>query len=580
MDLRYYQQDAITACWEWIRTNDGNPCIVIPTGGGKSLVMASLARQVVEWKSRCLILAHVKELVEQNAAEINSLDPSLDVGIYSAGLNSRQHRSDIVSAGIQSVYGKSHLFQDVPDIVLVDECHLINPAGIGRYREFLSELRSMNPNLRTIGLTATPYRTGTGSVVGDDCLLDDVCYEVGVSELITAGFLSNLISKTVKPCDTSSLPIRRGEFVSDAAEELMMASVESAVSEMLRMTADRRSVLVFAQSLRHCWAIEALLQDAQQTTAVVTGKTVSGDRSDLIEDFKLGRLKYLINCNVLTTGFNARGVDCVALMRPTVSPGLYYQMVGRGFRLSPETKKQNCLILDYGGNIKRHGPVDSLIVPQGKSSSNKPSEPITKTCTECKSEIYISAGICPDCGHVFPAKQPKSSAINSSAADDAILSDQVEAETYPVQEVLYSEHKKKGSGPDTPKTLRVDYICGLGKAYSEWICVEHDGYAGTKARKWWDARTSAVMPSSAARAAEIAKKVLPQPVEIAVRPEGRFSRIEGYEFGDIELPLVVKQDWIAELETSVERQPGDEEDDPFFDDMEPSKMFEGEELPF
>lgn len=552
MQLRYYQSDAVNACWDWIKTKEGNPCIVIPTGGGKSLVMATIAKQVVEWGSRCLILAHVKELVDQNAEELNQLAPSVDVGIYSAGLKERNNTAQVVSAGIQSVYKKAdELFaEDVPPIVMVDECHLISPDGDGMYQTFLSDLKSMNPDLRVIGLTATPYRTGQGMVVGEGKFLDEICYEVGVAELISAGYLSSLKSKTVQQLNTDSLHIRRGEFVSDEAEALMMAHVESAVGEMLTLTTSRQSVLLFGQSLKHCWAICDLLDSAGVPHAMVDGSTGASARSELLDSFKSGELKYLVNCNVLTTGFNARGVDCVALMRPTVSPGLYYQMVGRGFRLSPETKKENCLVLDYGNNIKRHGPVDALRVPV-ESKSKVDAEPITKTCPECKAEIWIAAGICPDCGYEFTPDTPP--AHEGAASSEAILSEQQKPDEYTVHSVEYSIHEKRNAAADAPKSMRVDYLCGYGKAFSEWICVEHEGFARQKAKKWWQQRITAECPNDAEKAVAVAQEYMPSPETISVIKDGRFERVTEWDFGETHLPAQV----IVNADDLV-RQPGED----------------------
>lgn len=180
-------------------------------------------------------------------------------------------------------------------------------------------------------------------------------------------------------------------------------------------------------------------------------------------------LKYLVNVNVLTTGFDAPNVDCVVLLRPTASPGLYYQMVGRGFRLHPD--KHDCLVLDFGGNIIRHGPVDSIQVTE--RSGNGGDAP-AKECPECQAVIHAAYAVCPDCGFEFPP--PKRNKHETRASSEGILSGEVTDEEFDVQDVSYSVHIKRDAAPDTPKTMRVDYRLGLNHWQSEWVCIEHSGY--------------------------------------------------------------------------------------------------------
>ena len=155
---RPYQSEAVEAVYEHLRTKDNNPCVVLPTGTGKSLVLAQIAKDSVEkWNGRVLILAHVKELLEQNADKIRKLCPELKIGIYSAGLRSRDTTEQVIVAGIQSVYNKACEL-DAFDLVIVDEAHLISNEGDGMYRTFLADMKVINPHVRVIGLTATPFR--------------------------------------------------------------------------------------------------------------------------------------------------------------------------------------------------------------------------------------------------------------------------------------------------------------------------------------------------------------------------------------------------------------------------------------
>lgn len=216
IELRPYQQEAVAAIYRHLRERDDNPCVVIPTGGGKTPVMATVCRDAVgRWGGRVLILAHVKELLEQALDKIHVVAPEMwmKTGIYSAGLKSRDTEHPIIIAGIQSVYRRACEL-DAFDLVIIDEAHMIPPDGDGMYRTFLDDARKVNPNLRVIGLTATPFRMKSGMICEPGNVLNEVCYEIGVKELIVQGYLCPLITKgCAQPLDTSGLHVRAGEFV-------------------------------------------------------------------------------------------------------------------------------------------------------------------------------------------------------------------------------------------------------------------------------------------------------------------------------------------------------------------------------
>jgi DNA repair protein RadD len=404
--LRPYQREAVEAVYEHLRTRDDNPCVVIPTAGGKTPVMAAICRDAVaRWDGRVLILAHVKELLEQAVDKLHALAHDLwhRIGVYSAGLERRDRDHPIIVAGIQSVYRRAKELGRF-DLVLIDEAHMVPPDGEGMYRMFLADAKTINPNVRLIGLTATPFRMTTGTICAPENLLNKVCYEVSVRELIVQGYLCPLVAKgTREDLDTSGLHVRAGEFVADEVEALMdqAARVEAACAEIVEQTRERKSVLVFASGVQHARHVAEKLARMGGQVATVFGETPSDERARTIADFRAGRLKFLVNVGVLTHGFDAPNIDCVALLRPTNSPGLYYQCCGRGFRLHPG--KANCLILDYGGNVLRHGPVDDLRIKEpGKGTGVAPA----KKCPECLALIAAGYATCPQCGYAFPPPEP------------------------------------------------------------------------------------------------------------------------------------------------------------------------------
>jgi len=530
--LRPYQHEAVAAVYDHLRSRDDHPCVVIPTAGGKTPVMASICRDAVQkWDGRVLILAHVKELLEQAVDKLHVMAPDLwmQIGVYSAGLKSRDTDHPIIVAGIQSVYKRAAEL-DRFDLILIDESHLLPPDGEGMYRTFLSEAKVVNPNVRLVGLTATPYRMSTGMICGLDNLLNHVCYEVGVRELIVQGYLCPLKSKAGRrKADTSSLHLRGGEFIAGEVEALMDADdlVRSACHEIVDHTRDRHAVLIFASGVQHAQHVQRVLGEYGQECGFVCGETLPFERAETLGRFKDGKLKYLVNVNVLTTGFDAPNIDCVALLRPTNSPGLYYQMVGRGFRL--HLSKENCLVLDFGGNILRHGPVDAIqITEPSKGDGEAPA----KECPECQAVIHAAYAVCPECGHEFPP--PEREQHDRQASTEGILSGEVTETEYDVEDVVYSVHHKRGADEDHPRTLRVEYEVGWNHWQSEWVCFEHTGYARGKAEAWWRERSGESVPDTADEAVDIANAGgLASTRVITVRSVvgEKYDRIVGYQLG-------------------------------------------------
>jgi len=536
--LRPYQRAAVEAVYEHLRTRDDNPCVVIPTGGGKTPVMATICRDAVSrWDGRVLILAHVKELLEQAVDKLHTMAPDLwnRIGVYSAGLKSRDTEHPIIVAGIQSVYKRACELGPF-DLIVVDEAHLIPPSGEGphegMYQQFLAEAKVVNPRVRIIGLTATPFRMSTGTICAPDNLLNHVCYEVGVKELIAQGYLCPLRSKAGRhKADTSGLHIRGGEFIAGEVEALMddEALVRSACHEIVEQTAERRSVLIFAAGVQHALHVQRVLGQMGCECGFVCGDTLPYERAEMLRRFKDDQLKYLVNVNVLTTGFDAPNIDCVALLRPTLSPGLYYQMVGRGFRLHPS--KADCLVLDFGGNVLRHGPVDDLHIKQPGSGEG---EAPAKECPECQAVIHAAYATCPECRHAFPP--PQRERHDEQASTAGVLTGEVTETVYEVLDEAYSVHIKRGADPDHPRTIRINYRIGFNDRRSEWVCPEHTGYARGKFESWWRARSNEPIPSTAQEAVDLCERGgVAETKAITVRSVAGepYDRIVAHELGSI-----------------------------------------------
>lgn len=542
--LRPYQQESVDAVYKYLRLRNDNPCIVLPTGTGKSHVIAQIVSDAVQqWHGRVLILSHVKELLEQNAEKILIHAPGIPVGIYSAGLKRRDTDEPVIVAGIQSVYQRAGELGTF-NLIIVDEAHLIPPDGDGMYQQFFADAKIVNPDVRIIGLTATPFRLKGGLLCGPNNILNDICYEAGLKEMIVQGYLSQLKSRNGKCSvpDLSEVRIIGGEFVvSEMAEAFDQDHlVRTACQEIVDLVQEygRKSILVFAASVEHARHVKAWLERLSgEPVGLVTGETNASERAVTIRRFKgesvqadlfgemLPPIKYLVNVRVFTTGFDATGVDCVVMLFGTASTGLYVQVVGRGTRLHPG--KEYCLVLDYGGNIMRHGPVD-CVSPRGKVAGKREGVSPTKECPECGSLMHTAYTVCPDCGYEFPKQAPSH---GFTADGTPILSGEITEKTYAVSDVFYSVHTRKGADESIPKTLRVEYQVGAN-FISEWVCPEHTGWARQKFEAWWNARAAVPPPKTTKEAADLANDgYLARPISIQVRHVSgeRFDRVIGYE---------------------------------------------------
>jgi DNA repair protein RadD len=405
------------------------------------------------------------------------------------------------------------------------------------YRRFLADARDLCDHQRVIGLTATPYRMKTGTICGPESVLHEVCFEAGVRELIVQGYLCPLKSRAGKAvADTSDIHVRGGEFVAGELEDRMDEDglVEAACAEVVLATADRRSVLLFCSGVRHGEHVVRVLREKHGVECgFVEGGTPAKERDALIARFKSGDLKYLANVNVLTTGFDAPNVDCVAMLRPTMSPGLYYQMVGRGFRLAEG--KTECLVLDFGGNVLRHGPVDAIRLADTKDASGAPPDAPAKQCPECDALIHAAYAVCPECGHKFPPRQVKHAAV---ASDEEVVtgSEGPARRDERVIEVAYYVHHKRND-PLAKPTMRVEYRVGFNRWAREWICLEHPegGFARRKAEQWWRERSNDAPPSSVEEAVEWANAgavARTERITLEKKPGDEWERIVGYALGD------------------------------------------------
>lgn len=475
--LREYQQRAIDQLYFWFSKNEtGNPCLVLPTGAGKSHIVAALCKDALQnWpETRVMMLTHVKELIEQNAEKMRQHWPNAPMGIYSASIGKRDLDEPITFAGIQSVRNKSKSIGHV-DLIIVDECHLISHKSEGAYRDLIAELKLINPALRVIGLTATPFRLGHGYIhQGDNVLFNALIEPVGIEELIFKKYLAPLKSKiTGTQIDVIEVKKKGGEYIESELQNAVDTKSynKDIVSEVIERSEGRLHWLFFCTGVDHAEHVKEELINHNISAACITGATSKTERAKLIKEFKSGKITALTNANVLTTGFDYPDIDLIAMLRPTLSPGLYVQMAGRGLR--PKSHTDHCLVLDFAGIVQMHGPITAVNPP--KKKGEKSGDAPVKLCDNCNEICHASVKICPACGFAFPIKDKSEDLFLRNSDIMGAEPDEMKITSWG-----WSKHVSRSSGFEM---LKVTYYGNLSDPpITEYLTVLHEGYAGERAR--------------------------------------------------------------------------------------------------
>lgn len=530
---RDYQDAAFPAVLDWFEKGKGWPLVVAPTGSGKSLLLAEFIRRALEIEpsTRFIVLSHVAELLKQNADAIIGQCPGINLTFYSDKIGEKNLDGQVIVASIQSVYKKAHQIQSPPvDIILCDECHLIPHSGEGMYRRFFNDTLQINPYMKCIGYTATPFRAKTGLLhKGKGALFGGIAYEIDVLDLIAQGYLSPILTPTMSmKMDTNGVAIQGGDYVAKQLEKAIDHDdiTRACVDEIIEHCAGRNKWLVFTAGVDHCEHVRDEIRRRGVACEMLTGKTPTEERNRIIawHKQKSPEPRCLVNVSVLTTGYDNPHIDLLAFMRPTRSPVLYVQMIGRAMRIAPG--KHDAVILDFGGIIETLGPIDQIRLPERKPGKG---EAPSKECPECKEVNHAAARVCIQCGYEFPEPDIK---INSGASNAAVLSTQLKVETVPVTAVNYYRHRKDGR----PDTLRVEYMSGLTKTYNKWVCLEHSGKARAMACHWWrnactneDYEGMNGPPRNITEALEYVKH-LKKPKAIQVKKVGKYYEVLGAEY--------------------------------------------------
>lgn len=472
MHLREYQQHSLDILYDWMRNNQGNPCVVLPTGSGKSVVIGSLAMNAVkQWPStRILMVTRSQELIQQNAERLRSLWPGAPMGIYSASLGKKHLGEPITIGGPLSLANVVDKLGHI-DLCIIDECHDISHKDEGSYRKIITHLKMVNPYLRVIGYTATPFRLGHGLITDKPAIFDELIEPTSIEELIFKGYLSPLRSKqTGFVLDTSGVKKRGGDFIESDLQKAVDTEDNNVrmVEEVIARAGNRKSWMFFCSGIEHAEHVRDILIRYGISAAAVHSK-MQGGRKQAIDDFKSGKLRAITNVNALSTGFDHPAIDLLVMARPTMSAGLYLQQAGRGLRICEG--KDDCLVLDFAGVVAEHGPITAIKSPKQRG---KGGDAPVRICPECAELCHPTLSHCPSCWHEFPPPAEKPMYLRN---DDIMGSDAVQE--LAVQSWNWRVHTSRASGK---RMLLVTYYGALSdEPVPEYITVLHDGYAGSNA---------------------------------------------------------------------------------------------------
>lgn len=404
MLLRDYQEEAVSRTFNWLMATSCNPMVVVPTGGGKSLIIAELMRRLrlQQPSSRIILATHVRELIEQNYAEIKAQWPDAPLGICSAGMGETNVKAEITLGTVQTLYTRAWAFPKT-SYIFIDEAQMISRRKRSRYQKLFATINErVGRRVPLVGLTATPYRMDSGFLHhGEGAMFDVISANVPLSRLIPHYLCALDNQRGSVEIDTTHMRTVGDDFdvASMEAEVMRQGMTSHALDEIIIRGAERRSWLLFAVSIRHAQMITDYLNARGVSACTLSHRLSKAERDEIVGGFRAGDFRALVSVNIVSVGFNAPRIDLLGLIRPTISTGLYVQMLGRGMRKAEG--KSNCLVLDYGGNIKRHGPINDPRVREPSVLDGKRKLPLAKTCPDCAAEIGVFFRNCPGCGHLF-----------------------------------------------------------------------------------------------------------------------------------------------------------------------------------
>lgn len=540
MKLRPYQEEALAAV-KYAMQTEKNILLQAATGAGKTIMFASIIK---DWLTnyggmRIAVIAHREILVRQAYEKLLKVWPEGEgkIGIACSSVSSSMNLD--APCVIGSPQTMARRLNDVGEfhLAIVDECHrLPPPSKKSQYNTLISDMRNTYPDMRLLGVTATPFRLGHGYIYGSQCRrgednwFPDLTYSISISDLQEQGFLSPYKAKQGVAMGEAlrAVSTRSGDFNLDQLESVMSKEVHimSAVEAVQEHAADRKHIAVFATTINHAQLLKGAFLGAGIKAGVIHSEQPKHWRNHELERFANGETRVICNVGVLTEGWDFPSVDCIVLCRPTMSPALFVQMVGRGLRITEG--KTDCLVLDLSDNFTRHGDPNAPTVIIGGRDAGKPKDSPLKVCPGCQEIIDAKAQECPECGYRFERPKlvednRKMEMVDVSFKPKAYKArvNRVLSEPYTSRKGHYLLKVMVNVTPEYsmfPHTI-AHYFDIEGHA-SEYGMLKAD-------RLWWQLSGGESMPATVDEAAQKFHQ-LKLPEFVTVTHEGKYEKIKGW----------------------------------------------------
>lgn len=500
MQLRDYQQEASDFVFQSLRAGN-HPCVQLPTGTGKSLVVADIVNRIRQKEGIVWVLTHVKELVQQNHRTLERFAGLSNTGIICAGLNQTTEGEQVTFATIQSIHKRAIKGQlRPPHAIIIDEAHRIPPGKDGKW---YNEVLHAYPDARRIGMTATPWRMDGGMIYGsqEGLWFNDLAYQKTVLEMVEAGYLAPLVGvHTEVQLDLAGVQKNAGDYVmKQVSEKQTHPWLMAVVDATMKLAEKRKHIAVYCPTVEAAHNTAATFEAKGWSAGVVVGQT--DDRHEVIDEWKCGNTRVLCSVDVLTTGFDHPPLDCIVCLRPTESSSLWVQILGRGTRIHED--KSNCLVLDFVGNLARLGGIgmmeDFYEEKDGEAVAVKKATGAKKEKKEKPKPNYLGA------------LDPMSGSAKA-----------VQVATTDVSYVVIPSKSQQGKS-----ILMVSYEAVTEEGYpitaSLFVCPEYSGYARHQAEQFFE-RRGGTCPRSA-DTARYACYGLPVPRFLTVQRNGRYINV-------------------------------------------------------
>lgn len=460
MILRDYQQDCIDDILTYLM-NENRALCVLATGTGKTEIAIGLIKKAQSLKPslQTIILINNVELIEQTHKRY--LKSGLNCSVFCGSLKSKEI-SQVTIASIQSIYN-----QEIDaDLIITDETHAISENEESRYHKFLSTKKA-----KIVGFSATPFRSD-GYIYGEGKFYKDICYEMSFLQAIEKGWIVKPVLKhTEHQFDTSKISIQMGEFNQKELEELTVDEKKTVeqIKDALPKLSDRKKTVWACTCIEHAELVYRKLNEHEEAAIVHSQRL---DRDIQLEYYlNEPRLKHLVFVNIVKEGFDFAPIDSIVFLRPTRSPTLYIQIVGRGLRKHED--KKDCIVLDYGQVVQNCGSIVNPIIRE-KGQRRTQDQPTMKFCPKCLSYLPIAIQFCEYCGHTFQTDKEKTKNLTSTAASGDIL--ELPVHTSNVLNIYFNMHKAK-SGADC---YRIDYYTLFQRYPISEYFVKGNDYAERK----------------------------------------------------------------------------------------------------